>query len=204
MGRISNVEKARRASQGAPPPGGAIQDAAPKINPQVQQMTGHASEDEMVSSLPSDTNTEDNASPDKQARRRRKVKTPPPVAPTPEQQLANDPRYQRAIAKATFLGAPKGVKGAFSLAAKIADKPTIALDHNEQEDVDDYFYALSKRRAMFDPFATWWSSLLYFAVMLATLIGTRFAQAQGEQLQKKLAEFFGYGKKGEEVAEEGK
>lgn len=202
MGRLSNEEKARRAN-GAPPTAGGAVAEKPRVNLQVQQMTGHQSEEEMVASLPTDTAAPVEGESETPTRKRRKKRTISPVA-TDVDPLANDVIYQRAIRKSTFMGAPKGVKGAFKVASKITSKPSIALDHNEEEDVDDYFYALSKRRAVFDPFETWWTSLLYFIVMMATLIGTRFAQAQGEGMQKAIAEWFGYSKKdAEEVKQEG-
>jgi hypothetical protein len=198
--RLTDEEKARRAAlktsrtQGAPPAGGSVQPGE-GVRPQVMQMTGHATEEEMISSLPENTNqpTGDDDAP----RRTRRPRQPRPVEPEADP-LATDKRYQRAVGNGTFLGAPKIVKGGFSIAAKIADKEEIALNEDEAEEVDDYFYALSKRHPLGDPFATWYMSLLYFVAMIATLVGTRFAQAQGDEFQTRLARLFGYGPKEEE------
>lgn len=178
-----------------PPAGGAIVDDTP-VNPQVLRMTGHQSESEMVDSLPTDTRatSEDDEIKPKRTYRKRKVQEPE-IDP-----FMSDKQYRRAVGKATFLGAPKGVKGGFKIASKIAHDPDIALDVEEEEDVDDFFYAFAMRRSLGDPFERWWTALLYFMVMMATFIGTRFARSQGEGLQKEIAKWFGYKKDEEEEA----
>jgi hypothetical protein len=182
--------KERQAANAGPAP-----DA---VRTQVKTMTGFGSEAEMAASLPENTIT-GGEGPELTPTGRIKRKLGPRASTiaargVQEDPLLQDRRYVRAVGKATFFGAPKAVKGAFSVAATIAEQPAIALDEEETEDVDDFFYALSKRRTLGDPFATWYGSLLYFLAMLGTLIGTRFANAKGQNFQKSLAKMFGYGK----------
>lgn len=193
-----------------PPAGGSIEhpiDGVASdnsgINPQVMKMTGHQSEEEMAASLPTDTI----AAQPEEDRPKRKRRSKEEIAasrgevnPTADPLLA-DPRYMKAISHASAFGAGKSIKGGFKIAGKIAHKPEIALDREEEEEVDLFFYAMSKRRALADPFATWWGSLLYFTVMMATLIGSRFAMMQGDHFQKQLAKAFGFGEKEETVVE---
>lgn len=196
MTGISKEERARRAAtQGVPPSGGAVQAAETgSVNPQVMRMTGHGSEEEMASSLP--TNTMELAADETPKRKRRSKaemaagKETPSVDP-----LLDDRRYQAAIAKASAFGTAKGIKSGFRIAGKIANDESLSLDGEEEKDLDDFFYALSKRRALADPFATWYGTLLYFFVMMATLIGSRFATVKGASFQKSLAEMFGFGEK---------
>lgn len=181
-----------------PPAGGAVTEPVSNsaVNPMVHKMTGHETEEEMANSLPTNTVTTE-AGDDKPARKPRRSKAEMEAGRakvlSPDAALMEDKRYARAVGKATFFGAPKAVKGGFHLAANMANNPEIELNSGENEDIEDFFYALSKRRAVFDPYATWWTSLLYFLAMIGTLIGTRFVKAQGEDFQKSLAKAFGFG-----------
>lgn len=165
------------------------------VREQVKTMSGFNSEEEMLSSLPESTIT---ALPtDEAPRRRRRTKAEMEAlragegsAPDP---LLSDRRYQRAVGKGTFYGAPRIVKSGFSLAATIAKQDKIRLDDAETEDVEDFFYAVSKRHPFGDPFATWYGCLFLFLALMGALVGKRFAEAKGESFQKSLAKFFGYG-----------
>lgn len=182
-----------------PAEGGAVTATLPgEVNPQIKAMTGHTSEEDMLSTLPENTNApgEDGDKPRRKRRSKSEMAAARGGEATPAgavDPLLADKRYQRALGKATFFGAPKMIKGGFSIAAEVAGKDEVALTSDENEDVEDFFYALSKRRSVGDPFALWYTSLLYFVAMLAGLIGSRVAAMQGDNIQKRLAKMFGYG-----------
>lgn len=179
-----------------PPPTTAAPNTEP-VRPQIKQMTGFKSAEEMAASLPTDTMT---SAPEE---RPRKYTRKPKQEEAPRDPLLDDPRYKKAIASMQGFGGPKIVKGGFSAVALATSEPAIALNGEEGEQLDDFFYVLGKRYQALDPSGHWFTMLLYFLSMLGTFIFTRVMSSKGNSLQKQLAQWFG-GKDEDEKEEESK
>lgn len=143
-------------------------------NPQIVNMLSPEAEPEFLESLtPADT-----VSDDKPARKPRADKGKPRTVRKPVE-LENDPLLARARRKFGALGGSAAFKKFFSM----IEKP---LDSQEEEDVDDYFYLLSKKAAI-DPSESWIAMILCAAILVFRLVGTRtkvageLAKAFGEK-----------------------
>ena len=101
--------------------------------------------------------------------------------------LMDDPRYVEAIQGLNFFGAPRILKRGFKATAGIMKDKSIELSSDEEKNVDNYFYALSKHMT-FDPMASLLGRLLLFTLLMGELILWRYLKYSplGEQLQKML------------------
>ena len=101
--------------------------------------------------------------------------------------LMSDPRYVEAIQGLNFFGAPRILKRGFKATAGIMKDKSIELSIDEEKNVDNYFYALSKHMT-FDPMASLIGRLLLFTLLMGELILWRYLKYSplGEQLQKML------------------
>jgi hypothetical protein len=101
--------------------------------------------------------------------------------------LMNDPRYVEAIQGLNFYGAPRILKRGFKATAGIMKDKSIELSIDEEKNVDNYFYALSKHMT-FDPMSSLIGRLLLFTLLMGELILWRYLKYSplGEQLQKML------------------
>lgn len=79
----------------------------------------------------------------------------------------DDPQLERAKRKFASMGAGRATKKFFDL----IEKP---LDADETEDVDDYFYLLSKK-ANIDPSQSWLMMLVCFVVLVMALASARLS-----------------------------
>jgi hypothetical protein len=155
--------------------------AQPEATP-IEQMTGHASQEEMLASLPTSTvgvtGQEKQRGPNgrllkadgterapKGSGTRRT--TQPAVNP-----LMQDERYRRAIQGINFFGAPRMINSGFGIAATLMNDPEMSLKETEKEAVDDYFYALSKHLS-FDPMANVVGRLLVLLALIGELVVKR-------------------------------
>lgn len=92
-----------------------------------------------------------------------------PRKPKSETSQISDPQLERAKRKFSSLGGGRAVKKFFDL----IDKP---LETDEVEDVDDYFYLLSKK-ANLDPSESWLMMLFCFIILLSALASARLSWA---------------------------
>lgn len=93
-------------------------------------------------------------------------------------EAAPDPRLDRARSKFASLGGGTAFKKFFDL----IEKP---LDSKEEEDVDDYFYLLSKKASL-DPSESWMVMIFCALLLVFRLIGSR--SSLGSELKKSFGE----------------
>jgi hypothetical protein len=203
MGRLSNEERARRA---AATQGETAQQVLSRaktepqepVRPEVKRMSGHESEAEMAAGLPDNTMT---AAPEA-IKRTRRTKA---EMETLRSQGAADPnlsdkRYVSAIAKMNAFGGPKLVKGTFAAVGLATGDKNIPLNQEESDDLEDYFYVLSKKYNVLDPTRHWVTMAVFFFGMLGSFILTRVLGSKSNSLAKQIAGWFTH----EEGENEGK
>jgi hypothetical protein len=107
-----------------------------------------------------------------------------PVAQDPSD-LMSDPQYRKAIAGMNFYGAPRIIKRSFKTIATLTHDDTLDLDAEENEAIDNYFYAVSKHTS-FDPMASLLGRILLLVLLLGEIVVTRILvrSALGRELKK--------------------
>jgi len=184
MGRLSNEEKQRRASE-------ATVEVSPAIREPIKQMTGFPTEAAMADALPDNTMTPPEGEAPKRKRRTKaeieasRAQVEPEVDP-----LMADPRYRKAVEKMRSAGLSTTVKGGFEAVALGTQDDEWRLKPEEITDVEDFSYVVSKKYAIFDPTRHWISMAIYFFGMLGTLVFKRAAKAQAGAWIKQVTEWF--------------
>jgi hypothetical protein len=128
--------------------GSAVQPANAPAREQIVNMIAPGSEEDFAASLPESTaapldlGTGTVEAPQKRKRRSKEemaaARGGAPATPPPQDDLMSDPRYRKIMGKMSGLGGKKIVAIGF----KASGKP---LNDEEEEDVDDCFYALSRK-----------------------------------------------------------
>lgn len=159
------------------PPGAAVQSDNPApIRPQITQMSGYKDIDEVIAEAPESTQEETPAvgpngrrlkkdGTERAAKRRRSVTVD-------ETDPMSDPRYRQAVAGMNFYGAPRVIKRGFSTVAALTHDDSLDLNDQENQAIDDYFYAVSKHMT-FDPMSTIIGRVLLLILLIGEIIGTR-------------------------------
>lgn len=176
-----------------PPAEGASNGTSAPVRVQIKQMTGHANEEEMAASLP--TNTME--TPVDAPKRAYRKKTEAAVDRDPNM---DDPVFVESLKKLQGYGVPRLVKGAFAVAEKAMDKDDIRLNRTEEGEVDAYFYVLSKKYGGLDPSKHWLSMLFYFTGMIGSFIVSRVME-NSESFQMTMGKFFNKEEEPEPVTE---
>lgn len=153
------TEATEVAKPSQPATGGSVTGSVP-VRPQVKQMSGFKSAEDLEKALPESTATGTADAP-----RKRATKTPPVVDP-----FAGDARYQRGIANMAGFGLPRLVRTGFDAAAMIATDEEIRLSDAENLAVEDHLYVMSKHMNVKMGLGIMW---LLFATLLAELIVKR-------------------------------
>jgi len=156
------------AKRQQPAEGAAITESPDitEVRSQIQQMSGYATAEALADAMPDSTVSGD---PDKPRRKRRtkeemaasRGQTSSNATPN---DLLSDLRYQKAIERARGMGIPGAVKGGFKVAAVALKDETINITPDEETNLDDSFYILS-RRLNFDP-----ANSIYFVVLYPIII----------------------------------
>ena len=147
---------ARRAAAKAD----ATQPAQPvEVRPQIKAMAGSSLED-MAKTAPDSTLT---ALPEEPKRTRRPRNPVDPVLEA-DPNMA-DPRYKQAVANMSSLGGKQLIKTGFAATGK-------PLNPEEENDVDDCMYVISKKGGL-NPANNWWLLGLYVFFLLVRLIAVR-------------------------------
>jgi hypothetical protein len=160
---------------------------APPIREQILQMSPMTDDD--LKHPPEDTDLDVEIQPRKLKKdgtpRKRRTMAPESASDN----LMDDPRYVKAIQGLNFFGAPRMLKRGFKTGATILKDPEIALSQEEEENVDNYFYALSKHMN-FDPMATIIGRAILLILLLGELIVWRWLKYSpyGEIIKKWLSE----------------
>jgi hypothetical protein len=154
-------------------------------------MLSPGSDDDFLDSLP-ETTSESNTVPELKTRKPRSDAGKPRGRKPRGSQLEisgepKDEKLERAKQKFASLGGGTAIKSLFVM----MDKP---LEPKEEEDVDDYFYLLSKK-AQLDPSDSWIIMFFCAFLLVGRLLGTR--TAIGGELKKLFSP-----KKTEEVSED--
>lgn len=147
------------------------------IRPQVSDMLAPGSEEDFMESLPDSTANPEDVTPTGRKKRRDAGQPKGPRKPkaTPIQgEIVVDEKLERAKKKYASLGGGTAIKSLFVM----LDKP---LDRGEEEDIDDYFYLLSKK-AQLDPSESWIVMFFCALILLGRLLGTR--TAIGSEIKK--------------------
>lgn len=183
--------KAKDATQGLPATGAAVQPAD-GVRPQVKQMSGHANEEEMIASLPTNTMT---TAPDsapgtgETPKRTRRSKAEmaearglkPSTVPVEDPNMA-DPIYRRHIERMRSKTGGGIVTGGFKLASKVMDDPKIVLSEDEEGDVKGCFYVASKKFGWgLDPASSPWTMAFYLFGLIGTFVFQRVATTQADK-----------------------
>lgn len=175
----------------------SMDDPAP-IRSQIKGMSGFGSEEEMAESLPETTIAAPGASaPGEKPKRKRRtqaemaaVRGQTPGVVTEEDVLMQDPRYAKAVGNMRSAGVGKTIKGGFNMAAIQMKDDGWKLEPDEEEDVDDFSYVLSKKYNLLDPTRTWYTMAIYFCALMGTLIFKRAGRAKVESWLTKLTDIF--------------
>jgi hypothetical protein len=144
----------------------------------IKDMLAAGSEEEFKESLPSQTSSEDQTSPftaEPKVRKKRGPNKKKDQGDTPV-----DARLERANAKMSGLGLAQLTEGGFALSGK-------PLNEQETEDVQDQFYAISKK-ANVDPSGSWVFVIVYTIILLLRLALSR--TELGEQVKSLFADLF--------------
>lgn len=173
-----------------------VPPSADAVRTQVKQMSGHATEQEMMESLPENTMT---APVDDAPRRKRRTKEEMAATrgATVADPLMEDRKYVKALADMQGFGGSSIVKGGFDVAALALKDAKIELQSEEVERLDGYFYVMSKKYQVLDPTNHWFTMALYFFGMLGSFIFARVAQRNGESLVQQMSRWFGMEEKDE-------
>jgi len=138
-------------------------------------MMGHSSIDEVIADAPESTQEGPAVGPNgrrlkkdgtERAAKKRRVVVADDADPMA------DPRYRQAIAGMHFYGAPRIIKRGFSTVAVLSNDDSLDLNEQENQAIDDYFYAVSKHMS-FDPMATILGRVLLLILLIGEIIGTR-------------------------------
>ncbi len=199
-----------RLKKDAPPAGGSVQVANEPVREQIKKMSGSQSEEEMAAALPTDTMQSalpgmEDLTPTGRLRRPRGPRKPKPIEEMEVDPLMQDPRYKKAVERMRSAGLSKTVKGGFQGAAVMTKDDDWKLDSEEEGEVDDFSYVVSKKWPIMDPTYHWISMILYFVSLIGTLIFKRAAKMKAESWMKKLSDWFGSGeeeKDAQQVEEE--
>jgi hypothetical protein len=197
LGRLTNVEKARRAMEAAnaPPLTGAI--STDPVRPQIKQMTGFETAEEMRAALPENTSLGsppmDGYTPaPKRSRRSKEEMAAARAAAGLDVDDPNmlDPRYKKAVENMRSGGLTTAVQAGFKTYAVVSKEPSWELQPDEDQKVDDFSYVLSKKYGVLDPTKHWIGMAFYFVALMGTLIFKRAAKLNAESWMKKLHGFF--------------
>lgn len=184
-----------------PAEGGAVTgDGFPSdpVRPQIQQMTGHTTEEEMAASLPDNTMTPtEEEAPRRKYTRRTKAEmaaargevpaTDPNIDP-----LMQDERYRKIVEKMRGKTLTTTVTKGFEIAAVSTKDESWKLEREEVTEVDDVSYVLAKRYPVLDPTNHWLSMAVYSFAILGGLIFKRAGKAAvGGWIQSLMASLGG-------------
>jgi len=176
----------------APTPDPAVKDP---VREQVKQMSGHATEAEMVESLPENTMTATPAEELTPTGRPRRKNKPRAVAEPTEDPLMTDPIYKKHVERMRSKTGGGLVTGGFKIASKVLDKPEVALTDPEQEDVKGCFYVASRKFGWgLDPTSSPWTMAFYLFGLIGTFVFSRVAAAKANEWTEQFKRWF----KGEE------
>ena len=151
----------------------------------VQQLSGFSTEEEMLKAMPDNSNEEDAIKEDK-PRRKRRTKDEMAASRGADDPMMADKRYREAIERMNGYGGPRVIKTVFGATSK-------PLDDQEELEVDDYFYVLSKRHGL-DPSRSNVAMFIYAFLLFARILGMRLMGGTSIDLAHALDNFFG-GKK---------
>lgn len=173
----------------------------------IKQMTGFSTEGAMAASLPEDTMTNqgDTTEPPPARRKRRSkaemeaFRAGQPSKPPSFDPNMDDPRYRRAVEKMRAGSGTAVIKGGFKGVALGLAQPEIALEPEEELDVEDFFYVMSKRSEWLDPTKSGWTMAIYFFGLLGTLIFKRVAHSQADEWTNSFKRWFGMEEKAESL-----
>lgn len=178
----------------APAPRQAGAEINTPVRPQIKQMTGHMSEEEMAESLPTNTMLVEE---DRPKRTRRAKPQEPAIDP-----LMADKRYAEAVSNMRGLGAPRVVKGAFNIIGTALENDKFPLNSDEEREVDDYFYVMGKKYSILDPSSSPVWMALYFLGMIITFGLSRFVDFKSDEIKDQIGRWFGKPEKQEEKKDE--
>lgn len=168
-------------------------NSVPVVREQVKKLAGFESREALREVVP-DSTAHVETSTDEPRKRKPRTPAAPPTDP-----LMLDPKYAKAVAGMTAFGGARVIKGGFQAAALVTEKPDVALNSQEQEQWDDFFYVVGKK-SNFDPTRPWYL-ILFSLVLLGEHVLTRLWKYNSESLSSQLAELFGFGDKKEPQTE---
>jgi hypothetical protein len=108
------------------------------------------------------------------------------TVPDPDDPMS-DPRYRQAIAGMNFYGAPRVIKRGFKTVSVLANDSELDLQPEENDAIDNYFYAVSKH-ATFDPMSNIVGRILLLILLIGEIVGSRILMRStfGRQLAEML------------------
>jgi hypothetical protein len=179
-------------------PGSAVQPSESEtpepIRPQITQMFA-PDIDAVIAAAPESTNATATETPvgpngrklrkdgtERAAKKSRKGT----VVPDGDEPMS-DPRYRQAIAGMNFYGAPRVIKRGFKTVSVLANDSELDLQPEENDAIDNYFYAVSKH-ATFDPMSNIFGRILLLILLIGEIVGSRILMrsAFGSQLAEML------------------
>jgi hypothetical protein len=169
------------ASEGAPEP----------IRQQIIDQSGFSNIDEVIAAAPDATQVEPPRGPNGRTLRKDGTERAPKgsrksrVTTVDADDPMSDPKYKKAIAGMNFYGAPRIIKRSFKTVSVLANDSTLDLDEQENEAIDDYFYAVSKHTT-FDPMASLVGRILLLILLIGEIVVTRVLVRSkfGREIQK--------------------
>jgi len=155
------------------PAGAAVQPEP--IRTQITEMSGFKNIDEVIENAPE--NTQETPAVGPNGRRLKKDGTERAAKKSRTlkldgSDLMDDPQYRKAIQGMNFYGAPRIIKRGFKTVSVLTHDDSLDLNEQENEAIDNYFYAVSKH-VSFDPMATLMGRILLLILLLCEIIGTR-------------------------------
>lgn len=151
------------------------------IRDAIKTMSGFKDEDALAKAIPEST-AEGN--PEKKRKRRTKAEMEAAKGSSLSPEIENDARYKKAVTNMSAFGGAKTVRSAFAVTGA-------PLQADENEEVEDYFYVISKRYSLDASrsgiFLSVYAILLMLRLICTRLLGTTSASlwSQFEGMFKK-------------------
>lgn len=175
---------------GDPAPAAIATVPTDSVRPEVLNMSGFTSAQELVDSLPDNSNISIG---EDEKPRTRKPRGPNKKKLIETPMVQSDVRLQQALERMSAFGGSRTVKSAFSITGK-------PLDTDEQLDVDDYFYVLSKTKNL-DPTGSPIMLTIFAVVLMIRLVAVRLLGTNTAGLWEQFDGFFGKDKDEDEKKE---
>lgn len=170
----------RRKQETKPTPVAAVA-ANVEVRPAVLNMSGFKDETELAAVIPDSTAIA--AADESKPRRKRRTKAEMEAAKGEQSSLAaDDPRYRDAVNRMSAFGGAATIRTAFAATGK-------PLDKQEETEVDDYFYVISRKYSL-DASQSGIFLSIYAVLLMLRLVATRMMGSTSANLFQQFEGLF--------------